>query len=107
VRSAGAACSTIDGYTGTLPPYERAIVLGPAEPDRVSTELAAELDLHVAIVDANDLRRAKALGASPRVNRANVEQALLGNPAGNGDEQTPLVILAWRGEGDNPLVRAA
>jgi hypothetical protein len=103
----GEAIATIDGYTGTLPPYERAIVLGPAEPDRVSTELAAELDLHVAIVDANDLRRAKALGASPRVNRANVEQALLGNPAGNGDEQTPLVILAWRGEGDNPLVRAA
>jgi hypothetical protein len=103
----GQAIATIDGYTGTLPPYERAIVLGPAEPDRVSTELAAALDLHIAIVDANDLRRAKALGASPRVHRENVEQALLGNPAGNGDEQTPLVVLAWRGEGANPLVRAA
>jgi hypothetical protein len=103
----GQAIATIDGYTGTLPPYERAIVLGPAEPDRVSTELAAALDLHIAIVDANDLRRAKALGASPRVNRDNVERALLGNPAGNGDEQTPLVILAWRGTGANPLVLAA
>jgi hypothetical protein len=103
----GQAIATIDGYTGTLPPYERAIVLGPAEPDRVSAELAAALDLHVAIVDANDLRRAKALGASPGVNRDNVEHALLGNPAGNGDEQTPLVILAWRGAGANPLVRAA
>lgn len=102
----GQAIATIDGYTGTLPPYERAIVLGPAEPDRVSTELAAALDLHIAIVDANDLRRAKALGASPRVNRDNVERALLGNPAGNGDEQTPLVILAWRGTGANPLVLA-
>jgi hypothetical protein len=103
----GQAIATIDGYTGTLPPYERAIVLGPAEPDRVSTALAAELDLHIAIVDANDLRKAKALGASPGVNRENVEQALLGNPAGNGDDQTPLVILAWRGAGANPLVRAA
>jgi hypothetical protein len=103
----GQAIATIDGYTGTLPPYERAIVLGPAEPDRVSTELAAALDLHVAIVDANDLRRAKALGASPCVVRDAVEAALLGNPAGNGDEQTPLVILAWRGTGANPLVRAA
>ena len=62
----GEAIAAIDGYTGTLPPYERAIVLGPAEPDRVSAELAAALGLHVAIVDANDLRRAKALGASPR-----------------------------------------
>jgi hypothetical protein len=103
----GEAIAAIDGYTGTLPPYERAIVLGPAEPDRVSTELAAALDLHIAIVDANDLRRAKALGASPRVIREAVESALLGNPAGNGDEQTPLVILAWRGAGANPLVRAA
>jgi F420-0:Gamma-glutamyl ligase len=103
----GQAIATIDGYTGTLPPYERAIVLGPAEPDRVSTELAAALGLHIAIVDANDLRRAKALGASPDVVRDNVERALLGNPAGNGDEQTPLVILAWRGSGANPLVRAA
>jgi hypothetical protein len=103
----GEAIAAIDGYTGTLPPYERAIVLGPAEPDRVSTEIAAALDLHVAIVDANDLRRAKALGASPRVVREALETALLGNPAGNGDEQTPLVILAWRGAGANPLVRAA
>jgi hypothetical protein len=103
----GEAIAAIDGYTGTLPPYERAIVLGPAEPDRVSTELADALGLHIAIVDANDLRRAKALGASPRVVRDAVERALLGNPAGNGDEQTPLVIIAWRGEGANPLVRAA
>jgi hypothetical protein len=103
----GEAIAAIDGYTGTLPPYERAIVLGPAEPDRVSAELAAALDLHIAIVDANDLRRAKALGASPLVVRGAVEKALLGNPAGNGDEQTPLVILAWRGAGANPLVRAA
>jgi hypothetical protein len=102
----GEAIAAIDGYTGTLPPYERAIVLGPADPDRVSTELAAALGLHVAIVDANDLRRAKALGASPQLVRANVERALLGNPHGNGDEQTPLVVLAWRGTGPHPLLAA-
>ncbi len=28
----GEAIAAIDGYTGTLPPYERAIVLGPANP---------------------------------------------------------------------------
>jgi F420-0:gamma-glutamyl ligase len=100
----GEAIAAIDGYTGTLPPYERAIVLGPAEPDRVATELAAALGVHVAIVDANDLRRAKALGASPQLDRAAVERALVGNPHGNGDEQTPLVVLAWRGDGPHPLV---
>ena len=102
----GEAIAAIDGYTGTLPPYERAIVLGPAEPDRVSTELASALGVHVAIVDANDLHRAKALGASPQLDRAAVERALVGNPHGNGDEQTPIVVLAWRAEGPNPLVSA-
>jgi F420-0:gamma-glutamyl ligase len=100
----GEAIAAIDGYTGTLAPYERAIVLGPAEPDRVATELAAALGVHIAIVDANDLHRAKALGISPQLDRAAVERALLGNPGGNGDEQTPLVVLTWRGSGPNPLV---
>jgi hypothetical protein len=102
----GEAIAAIDGYTGTLPPYERAIVLGPAEPERVATELASALGMHVAIVDANDLHRAKTLGASPQLDPAAVERALLGNPHGNADEQTPLVVLTWRGDGPNPLVRA-
>ena len=100
----GEEIAAIDGYTGTLPPYERAIVLGPADPDRVSAELAETLGVHVAIVDANDLRKAKALGASPHANREAVERALVGNPHGNGDEQTPIVVLAWRGSGPHPLV---
>ena len=102
----GEAIAAIDGYTGTLPPYERAIVLGPAEPDRVATQIGAALGVHVAIVDANDLRRAKALGVSPQLDRDAVERALIGNPHGNGDEQTPIVVLTWRGTGPNPLVRA-
>ena len=35
-----------------------------------------------------------------------VAGALLDNPHGNSDEQTPLVVLAWRGPGPHPLVRA-
>jgi hypothetical protein len=103
----GEAIAAIDGYTGTLPPYERAIVFGPAEPDIVCAELTARLGYGFAIVDANDLRKAKALGVSPGLIRARVETALLGNPHGNSDEQTPLVILTWRGAGANPLREAA
>jgi hypothetical protein len=106
-RILGEAIATIDGYTGTLPPYERAIVFGPAEPDRVSTELAERFGFGFAIVDANDLRKAQVLGASPGLARAAVERALLANPHGNGDEQTPIVILAWRGHGPNPLWETA
>ena len=60
----------------------------------------------LAIVDANDLEKAKVLGASAGVDAALVERALLDNPHGNGDEQTPLVVLKWRGRGRNPLVEA-
>jgi hypothetical protein len=103
----GEAIAAIDGYTGTLPPYERAIVFGPAEPDRVCAELNERFGYGFAIVDANDLRRAKALGVSGGLDRANVERALLANPHGNSDEQTPIVVLTWRGSGANPLRVAA
>jgi hypothetical protein len=41
------------------------------------------------------------------VHRANVERALLSNPHGNGDEQTPIVVLKWRASGANPLFAEA
>lgn len=103
-RVLGPAITAIDGYTGTMPPYERAIVLAPREPDSVAAAIAERIGTACAIVDANDLRRAKVLGASPDVVRDAVAAALLDNPHGNGDEQTPIVVLKWRGDGENPLV---
>jgi hypothetical protein len=100
----GEAISAIDGYTGTLPPFERTIVLGPEDPHGVARAIAAATGAHAVVVDANDLGIAKVLGASGGVNAARVERALRGNPHGNGDEQTPIVVLAWRGAGPNPLV---
>jgi len=47
------------------------------------------------------------LGASAGVARDATATALLENPHGNGDEQTPIVVLKWRGSGPNPLVAAA
>ncbi|TAM77544.1 F420-0:Gamma-glutamyl ligase [bacterium] len=103
----GEAIAAIDGYTGTLPPYERAIVLGPAHPDDVSAQLAEALHCHVAVIDANDLQKAHVLGASRGVNRATLQEAMRSNPHGNADQQTPLVILKWRGSGPNPLEEVA
>jgi hypothetical protein len=102
----GDTIATIDGYTGTMPPFERTIVLGPDEPDAVAGSIAGRTGTHAAIVDANDLNGAKVLGASPGVSRGGVEAALARNPAGNGDEQTPVVVLKWRGDGESPLAAA-
>jgi hypothetical protein len=99
----GDAVAAVDGYTGTMPPYERAIVFAPRDPSGVAESVAVRLGIACAVVDANDLGRAKVLGASRGVDAANVEAALLDNPHGNSDEQTPLVVLKWRGRGRNPL----
>jgi F420-0:gamma-glutamyl ligase len=103
----GGAIAAIDGYTGTLPPFEHTIVLGPQDPDGAAESMAARAGAHVAIVDANDLGIAKVLGASRGVARARVERALLTNPHGNADEQTPIVVLKWRGAEANPLLEDA
>lgn len=99
----GDAIAAIDGYTGTMPPYERAIVFAPRDPDAFSAAFASRTGIACAVVDANDLQKAKVLGASGGVNRTAVEHALLDNPHGNGDEQTPVVVLKWRAVGISPL----
>ena len=100
----GGALAAIDGYTGTMPPYERAIVFAPREPAAFAQSLFERVGAGCAVVDANDLQKAKVLGASAGVDASLVERALLDNPHGNGDEQTPLVVLKWRGSGPNPLI---
>ena len=99
----GDAIATIDGYTGTMPPYEQAIVFGPNDPEAFARSCAQRIGAGCVVVDANDLRIAKVLGASEGVDREAVARALLGNPHGNSDQQTPIVILKWRGQGENPL----
>jgi F420-0:gamma-glutamyl ligase len=99
----GEAITAIDGYTGTLPPFERSIVFAPQNPDAFSQSVFDRTGVACTVVDANDLEKAKVLGASSGVNRGNVERALLSNPHGNGDEQTPIVVLKWRASGPNPL----
>jgi len=100
----GEAITAIDGYTGTLPPFERMIVFAPQNPDAFAQSVFERTGVACVVVDANDLEKAKVLGASSGVNRTNVEYALLANPHGNGDEQTPVVVLKWRSGGANPLM---
>jgi hypothetical protein len=95
-RILGPAVAEIDGYTGTMPPYERHIVLGPANAQEAAEKIAAASGAHAAIVDANDLRKVEILGASAGVNRDAVRECLRSNPHGNSDQQTPVVVLKYR-----------
>ena len=110
-RILGPAIAEIDGYTGTMPPYERHIVLGPLDPQAQAERIAAACGAHVAVVDANDLHKVEILGASPHVRGDAVRECLRGNPHGNSDQQTPIVVLKYRPAPgtprDNPLVSPA
>ena len=108
-RVLGPAVAEIDGYTGTMPPYERHIVYGPRDPEAVARSLAEACGANAAIVDANDLNKVEVLGASERVNRELVRACLISNPHGNSDQQTPIVVLKYRLPADShaasPLLR--
>lgn len=90
---AGEQARLIDDVTGTLPPYDQFIVLGPENPQQVVAQIKQETGLAAAIVDVNDLKAVKILAATPGLDTSLLEQALIGNPAGNADEQTPVVLI--------------
>ena len=96
---AGEQARLVDDVTGTIPPYDQFIVLGPENPQQVVDQIQQETGLAAAIVDVNDLRAVKVLAASKGIPSGFLEQALIRNPAGNANEQTPVVLL-------RPLVQA-
>jgi hypothetical protein len=92
-RLAGDQARLIDDVTGTTPPYDQTIVLGPHEPESFCRALASNLGVGVAVVDVNDLGRVKVLASSPGCDEALLHRALRPNPAGNANERTPLVLV--------------
>jgi tetratricopeptide (TPR) repeat protein len=92
-RVGGPQAAMIDDVAACLPPHDHHLIFGPADPDGLATDLSGELGCGVAIVDANHRSGAWTVGASPGVDRRWLEAVLADNPAGNEDEQTPVVIV--------------
>ena len=92
-RLAGDQARLIDDITGTTPPYDQTIVLGPLQPAAFCAAMARSLGVAVAVVDVNDLGRVKVLASSPGCDEELLERALRPNPAGNANERTPLVLV--------------
>ena len=90
---AGEQARLIDDVTGTLPPYDQFIVLGPYQPQAIVDQIQQETGLSAAIVDVNDLRAVKILAATADLSEDFLRQALISNPAGNANEQTPVVLI--------------
>lgn len=94
---AGEQARLVDDVTGTLPPYDQFVVLGPENAQAVVDEIKAQTGISAAIVDVNDLKAVKVLAATADVSPLMLQKALIDNPAGNSDEQTPVVLVRPRG----------
>ena len=95
-RIAGDKARAIDGPTsGTIPPYNKAVVLGPERPQGVARDAKALLGgvAEVAVVDINDLG-GNILGSTlDRAGEQRLVSILKDNPLGQGHQSTPLGIV--------------
>lgn len=93
-RMAGKQARLIDDITGTMPPYDKHIVYGPENPDKVSEDITKACGCFgAAVADVNDLKRSAVLGVSKGVDADKVAAILIDNPFGNGSEKTPICII--------------
>lgn len=92
-RLAGKQAALVDDITGTVPPFDKYIILGPQNPEKVVTDIKKRFGIEAAIIDANDLGNSEVLAATKGVNIKLLLRVFKKNPAGNADQQTPLVIV--------------
>ena len=95
-RIAGDKARAIDGPTsGTIPPYNKAVVLGPERPREVAQHVKSLLGgvPEVAVVDINDLG-GNILGSTlDKEGEKRLVAILRDNPLGQGHQSTPLGVV--------------
>lgn len=92
-RVAGKRVATIDDCTGTIPPYDKCVVMGPINTDEVVRSIKEKTGLEAAIVDVNDLRKVDILAITNTAYIPLLQKSLEENPQGNANEQTPIVLI--------------
>jgi hypothetical protein len=93
-QMAGEQARLIDDVTGTMPPYDKHIVLGPKHASLVANSIKEGTGCFgAAIADVNDLKRSCVLGCSEGVDPRLVEKILIDNPFGNASQKTPICII--------------
>jgi hypothetical protein len=91
----GPEISVLDGFYGeAYKVYADMGILNPIDPDGVCEELKAKLNMDCMIVDANDLG-VEILGKSTSVDHSieYLKRLIKDNPAGQSDQQTPLILI--------------
>lgn len=99
-RVAGPQAAMIDAaHTSGVKEYYEYVIKGPKDPDAVARQMKQITGCESAVVDANDIFGCVVVGASDRLDKELVKQAMRDNPAGQGDAMTPVIILRVEAEG--------
>ncbi len=91
----GPQVAGLDGFYSTyFEDYKNFGILSPKEPDKAAAKVEAETGIHCCIADINDFG-GDVLAISPQspMDKPLLQKLLKDNPAGNGHEMTPFVLL--------------
>ncbi|MEO0101243.1 MAG: coenzyme F420-0:L-glutamate ligase [candidate division WOR-3 bacterium] len=93
-RIAGKQAAMIDApHTSGVKEYYECVIMGPKEPERVSQKIKEVTGCECAIMDVNDIGGSWVVGASSGVPKKLLEEIMRDNPAGQGDNLTPIIIV--------------
>jgi hypothetical protein len=92
-RVAGRQLAQIDDFAGTMWPFDRHIVLGPKDTQKVVERIKQATGVDAVITDINDIGKVDILAATDGVDCEALVGYLKDNPHGNDDQQTPIVVL--------------
>ncbi len=91
----GPKVAELDGFYSTyFKQYENFGILPPKEPEKAAAKLEKETGVHCCIADINDFG-GEILAVSPKspLDKPLLLALLKDNPAGNGNEMTPFVLI--------------
>ena len=90
----GEQAALIDDVTGTMPPFDKCVVYGPANPGDVVKRLKERLGCFGALIaDVNDLKRSRVVGATEGMDGQLAANLLIDNPFGNASQKRPICII--------------
>ncbi|MBP7732279.1 MAG: coenzyme F420-0:L-glutamate ligase [Caldisericia bacterium] len=90
---AGPEVAMIDDMPASMAPYDYYVIPGPYDSNMLAQSIKNATGFETAIVDANDLGIAWVVGATDGVDKKALEGWMADNPAGNEDDQTPVIIV--------------
>lgn len=92
----GSGVGGIDGFytRSSFKTYHELALINPENPTELCEELAKKTGIPVVLMDANDINRDQ-LGKSSNMPLTDdqLQDAMIDNPSGQGDELTPLILI--------------